>query len=171
MLQPTAVLVLALILHLHSESPRGCWAAEWLTWISKVCELDCDSEDDRRDSINFFSRTCSHWLACVGLAGLSETGLENFLYSQEAKEIWSEIDRGVAQTWLLVCSLAAKWFKSILAAFLVLVTFLEALQLRAVVLAWREPGGEGETLESSVPPYSQLPVIIVHPRNLWEGTT
>lgn len=37
MLQPTAVLVLALILHLHSESPKGCWAAVWLTWISKVC--------------------------------------------------------------------------------------------------------------------------------------
>lgn len=151
MLQPTAVLVLALILHLHSESPRGCWAAVWLTWISKVCGFDCDSEDDWRDLVNFFSRTCSHCLACVGLAGFSETSMYSLLlYSQVAKEIWSEIVRGVAQTKFSVCSSAAKLFKSILAAFLVLVTLLEVLPLRALVPAWRKPGGEEETLGSCV---------------------
>lgn len=148
MLQPTAVLVLALILHLHSESPRGCWAAVWLTWISKVCGFDWDSEDDWRDLNNFSSRTRSYWLACVGLAGFSETSVWNLLlYSQVAKEIWSKIDRGAAQTWFSVCSSAAKWFNSILAAFLVLEMLLEVLPLRALVPAWHKPGGEGERLD------------------------
>lgn len=55
-----------------------------------------------------------------------------------------KIDRGVAQTWLSLCSVAARWFKTILAVCLVLAMLLEALLLGALVPAQCEPGGEGK---------------------------
>lgn len=66
------------------------------------------------------------------------------------KGLEAKIDRGVAQTWLVVCSFTVKWFKTILAAGLVLVMLLEVLLLGALVPGWREPRREGEGV-SGVP--------------------
>lgn len=172
MLQPTAVLVLALILHLHSESPRGCWAAVWLTWISKVC---VGLTMTLRMIGEIWSTSFPgpvHIDQCVLAWQVSQkTAYKPFFFilkwpkRSEAKLIEGLYKHGSQSVLQLWSVLNPFWQLSYL------VLLLEALPLRALVPAWRKPGGEGETLGSGVPPSSQLPAIIVHRLNFLEDNT
>lgn len=151
MLQPTAVQVLALILHLHSESPRGMlsrcaidlnlegaqvWLCLWW-WLERFDQLFFN---DRFTLINM----C--WFGWFLRKPACRTffQLRVFFILMWPKGLEAKIDRGVAQTWLVVCSFTVRWFKTVLAAGLVLAMLLEVLLLGALVPGWREPGREGE---------------------------